>query len=117
MGVIEELQSQISQFCSERDWDQFHSPKDLAIGAVTEASELLELFRFKSNEEISKLMADPKFREKAGDEVADVFFFVLRFCQMNGINLEENLKRKMARNAEKYPVEKARGSNKKYDDL
>ena len=111
------LQQQLQKFCEDRQWDQFHNPNELAIGAITEASELLELFRFKSDEEISKLMTDTDFRRKVSDEVADVFFFLLRISQMNGIDLEASLRQKMLRNAEKYPVEKFRGSNKKYDDL
>ena len=117
MTSIETLQNIVKSFCEARDWDQFHNPKDLAIGISTEATELLELFRFKSNEEITLLIADPKFKEKLNDEIADVFFFILRFCQMNQIDLENSFHKKIVKNTEKYPVEKSKGSNKKYDQL
>lgn len=113
---IQSLQKKIKNFCDEREWDQFHTPKDLAIGISTEAAELLELFRFKSDQEIREMMSSEKFREKLNDEVADIFFFVLRFSQMNGVDLLQALENKMQKNAAKYPVEKARGSNKKYNE-
>lgn len=116
MANIQSLQEIVKSFCEARDWDQFHSPKDLAIGITTEASELLELFRFKSNEEVKLLLTDPIFQEKLSDEAADVFFFLLRICQMNDIDLEQGFKKKLAKNAEKYPIEKAKGSNKKYNE-
>jgi len=117
MASIQSLQEIVKNFCEERDWDQFHSPKDLAIGVSTEASELLELFRFKTDQEVKELLKDPKFEEKLSEEAADVFFFILRLCQMNEIDLEKSFHKKLAKNAEKYPVEKSKGSNKKYDEL
>jgi hypothetical protein len=70
-----ELTRSISDFCKERDWNQYHMAKDLAIGISTEAPELLALFRFKSGEEIEEFLSSPKSREKVGQELADVFFF------------------------------------------
>ena len=90
------LSDRLRSFCEERDWDQFHNPKDLAIGISTEAGELLEIFRFMSAE-----------------QQADVFFFVLRFAQMNGVDLGRALERKMAKNARKYPADQCRGDNRK----
>lgn len=116
MSTIQSLQDMIRNFCEARDWDQFHTPKDLSIGISTEAAELLELFRFKSDSEVEQLLKDAAFREKLSDEMADVFFFVLRMAQMNGVDLTQALNRKMEKNAAKYPVEKARGSNKKYNE-
>lgn len=113
---IESLKQIIKEFCSARDWDQFHSPKDLAIGASTEANELLELFRFKSESEIVQKMSDPAFKLKFEHELADVFFFVLRLAQMNKVDLAQAFHNKMKINEEKYPVEKARASNKKYNE-
>lgn len=117
METIQSLQQYVKNFCEERDWNQFHTPKDLAIGISTEASEILELFRFKSEGEIQELLKNSQFKEKLNDEVADVFFFTLRLCQMNNIDLEQSFKNKMAKNAEKYSVEKSKGSNKKYTEL
>lgn len=116
MNTVKSLQEMIRSFCEARDWDQFHGPKDLSIGVSTEAAELLELFRFKSESEIQQLMKDAAFREKFSDELADIFFFVLRLAQMNDVDLVQALNRKMDKNAAKYPVERARGSNKKYNE-
>ncbi len=116
MKTILELEELVRLFCTERDWDQFHKPKDLAIGVSTEANELLEIFRFKSNDEIIGLLKNHKYLEKIQDELADVLFFLLRFSQMNKINLEESLIKKISKNALKYPVEKSKGSNKKYNE-
>ncbi len=103
-------------FCEARDWDQFHNPKDLAIGISTEASELLERFRFKTPDECTSILKDPRFSEGIREELADVFYFVLRFAQMNGIDLYSALDDKLRKNDEKYPAEKCRGSNRKYDE-
>jgi NTP pyrophosphatase (non-canonical NTP hydrolase) len=116
MSDIKDLTAIIEEFCQERDWDQFHGPKDLAIGVTTEGAELLDLFRFKSDAEALAKLQEPAFREKVSDELADVFFFVLRFAQMNQIELAEALKQKLVKNAVKYPVSSAKGSNKKYNE-
>ena len=113
--TIEELKNVVKQFCEERDWDQFHNPKDLAIGIATESSELLERFRFKSVEESKNLLLTEKGK-LVEEELADVLYFVLRFAQMNKIDLSEALIRKITQNAQKYPVEKVKGNNKKYDE-
>jgi NTP pyrophosphatase (non-canonical NTP hydrolase) len=110
------LSEMVRNFCEDRDWDQFHPPKDLAIGLSTESNELLDLFRFKSDADIFEKMQTPEFKEKVSDELADVFFFVLRFAQMNKINLAQSLERKITKNCLKYPIEKAKGSNKKYNE-
>lgn len=111
-----ELIQLVQNFCEARDWDQFHNPKDLAIGISTEANELLDLFRFKNEEQMQEIFNSPK-REKVEEELADVFFFVLRFAQMNHIDLAEILANKIEKNGRKYPVEKAKGSNKKYNEF
>lgn len=113
---IEELKNIVGKFCDDRDWKQFHNPKDLAIGISTEANELLDLFRFKNEEQISEIMTGEK-RLQVTDELSDVFYFILRFAQMNNIDLTTELKRKIEENKLKYPIEKAKGSNEKYKDL
>ena len=113
---VQQLKDLVQKFCSDRDWDQFHTFKDMAIGVSTEAAELLELCRFKSEEEIAQKMTEPDFKNKVQHELADVFFFVLRFAQKNNIDLTKAFEAKMKHNAEKYPVEKAKGSNKKYNE-
>ena len=116
--TIDELKAMVKEFCAERDWDQFHSPKDLAIGMSTESNELLDLFRFKTPEEILELMNDEvKGHERVCEELADTFYFVLRFAQKYDYDLTGCLIDKLAKNDAKYPVEKAKGKNLKYDEL
>jgi len=114
---FEKWQGEIKKFCEERDWDQYHGPKDLAIGLVTEASELLEVFRFQSPDQSIALLNGEATRSDIADELADSLFFVLRFAQKYDISLGDALERKMKKNAAKYPVEKAKGRNQKYTEL
>lgn len=113
---IQNLKNIVKKFCDDRDWEQFHNPKDLAIGLSTEANELLSLFRFKNNDEMKAMFDNPVKREDIEDETADVFFFLLRFAQMYDIDLEDALKRKIEKNNKKYSIEKFKGSNKKYSE-
>ncbi|WP_235840253.1 nucleotide pyrophosphohydrolase [Citrifermentans pelophilum] len=114
---IEDLKTSVKTFCEDRDWDQFHGPKDLAIGVITEASELLEHFRFLSDEQAMVLLNNPEEKEEIEDELADVFFFLLRFSQRFDIDLTQALVRKMEKSDKKYPVEKSKGKNTKYTKL
>jgi len=114
---IKELKEIIRKFCEERDWDQYHNAKELAIGIVTEASELLEHFRFKSEKEIDEMFSNDKKRSEMSEELADVLYFILRLAQRYDIDLTTELKKKMYKNKKRYPLEKFRGSNKKYTEL
>ena len=116
-ATIQKLKNQIQTFCQERDWDQFHNPKDLAIGMSTEANELLDIFRFKSDAQMTEMLRDGTTRTHIKEELADVLFFVLRFAQMNGLDLEECLEEKLHKNGLKYPVETSRGRNLKYTEM
>lgn len=116
-ATVRALMDMVRRFCEERDWDRFHNPKDLAIGMVTESSELLDIFRFRSEEESKAIFSDPGHREHIEEEVADVLYFVLRFAQTSGIDLSGALETKIAKNAEKYPAELSRGKNLKYTEL
>lgn len=113
--TIQSLKDQVQQFCDQRDWGRFHNPKDLAIGISTEANELLQILRFKANDEIAALMQTDR-KSEIEDELADVLYFVLRFAQMNNIDLSSSLTRKICKNDIKYPVAKAKGCNKKYNE-
>ncbi len=115
--TILELKHKIQNFCEERDWDQYHNAKELAIGIVTEASELLQHFRFKTEKQVNELFEDPNKREKLSEELSDIFYFVLRLSQKYDIDLSTELVKKLKKNAEKYPIEKSKGSNKKYGEL
>ena len=114
---VHELKEIVRVFCEERDWEQFHNAKDLAIAISIEASELLELFRFKNPDEVKALLEDEKGREKVRDELADVLQTLMRFAQLYDIDLSEALERKMVKNVEKYPIEKSRGTARKYNEL
>ena len=114
---IHELKEKVKRFCEERDWDKYHAPKELATGLIIEAAELLEHFRWKSGEDSKSLLDDAKKRKEIEDELADILYFVLRLSQKYNIDLTTSLYRKMEENAKKYPVEKSRGSKKKYDEL
>ena len=117
MDWIEDYKNRIAEFCEARDWDQFHDAKELAIGLVTESAELLDLFRFKSVSEAEDLFQNPNSREKIEDEIADVFYFLLRFSQRYDVDLRSALESKLKKNAQKYPVELSRGNNRKYTDF
>ena len=108
-GEIGKLQAEIARFCEERDWGKFHNGKDLAIAISVEASELLEPFLWKSPEEVN--------RSKVEEELADVLIYALRMAERLGLDVGEIVSRKLARNAEKYPVSKCRGSAEKYTQL
>lgn len=101
--TLEQLKDQVKKFCEERQWDPFHGPKDLAIGLVTEASELLEIFRFVPEKQLSEMMKDPKQRQKMSDELADSLYFILRFAQLYGFDLSQAMRDKETKNALKYP--------------
>ncbi|MCB1095632.1 MAG: nucleotide pyrophosphohydrolase [Verrucomicrobiales bacterium] len=112
---IEEITAKIREFRDERDWMQFHNPKDLATALSIEASELVEQFLWKSPEECKQRIVEK--REAIEDEVADIAVYLFEFADNLGIDLIDAMERKMAKNAAKYPVDKAKGSNVKYDEL
>ena len=113
--TVDDLKASAARFCDERDWGQFHNPKDLAIGIASEAGELLEIFRFKTSEEVGELMLGHRM-EDVRDELADVLYFLLRFSQVTGIDLSAALEDKLAKNALRYPADKVRGDNRKYEE-
>ena len=114
--TVEELKSLTNKFMDDRDWGRFHNPKDLAITISTEAAELLEIFRFKSEEEIKELFVSEK-KIEIEDELADIVLNVCRFASMNDIDISTVLKRKIIKSELKYPIEKCKGNNKKYTDF
>ncbi|MFO7306813.1 MAG: nucleotide pyrophosphohydrolase [Gammaproteobacteria bacterium] len=112
---LDDLRDALRRFARERDWDQFHSPKNLASALVVEAAELLECFQWLTEEQSRALSDDDK--RKVTEELADVFLYLIRLADKLDVDLLEGARDKIARNAEKYPVEKARGNAKKYTDL
>jgi NTP pyrophosphatase (non-canonical NTP hydrolase) len=109
MSEIKDLQKRIEQFSEERDWDQFHNGKDLAIGLSIEASELLEAFLWKTPEDVNV--------DKVKEELADVFNYALQIATKYDLDVKQIVLDKLAKNAAKYPVEKARGVATKYNEL
>lgn len=109
MTQIEELQQLIQSFTDERDWNQFHTGKDLAIALSLESSELLETFLWKDAENANI--------EKIKEELADVINYSLLIANKYHLDVEQIVRDKIKRNAEKYPVEKAKGTAKKYNEL
>lgn len=115
MSDIKELTEKIKKFRDERDWKQFHNPKDVAISLVLEATEVLEHFQWKNQAEIEEYLKTNK--EDVGEELADALYWVLLLSNDLGIDAKEALEKKMGKNEEKYPIEKARGKHIKYNKL
>jgi dCTP diphosphatase len=105
----------LREFAAARDWDQFHSPKNLAMALAAEAGELLEVFQWLSEAQSRSL--DAAAAAAASEEVADVLLYLIRLSDTLGIDLMAAAKRKLVANAEKYPIDKARGSSRKYTEL
>jgi NTP pyrophosphatase (non-canonical NTP hydrolase) len=114
--TLDELTDDVREFCEERDWTQFHTPKNLAIGLSTESNELLELFRFKDRADQDALFADPEKRADVENELADILFFVLRFADLHDVDLEAALETKLEKNRERYPKDEYKSSNRKYNE-
>lgn len=111
---LNNLREKINAFVKERDWDQFHTPKNLAMAMIVEAAELVEQFQWNTPEESQTLT--PEKREAVSHELADTFVYLLRIAEVLEIDLIEATNQKIVLNAKKYPVEKARGKNNKYTD-
>jgi dCTP diphosphatase len=94
----------IREFVKARDWEQFHRPTSLAMSASIELGELLELFQWKSDDEIVQALHESGYKEAVGSEIADVLIYLLRLCDVTGVDITEALLRKMKKNEEKYPV-------------
>jgi NTP pyrophosphatase (non-canonical NTP hydrolase) len=106
---MDELREALLKFRNDRDWEQFHNAKDLALALNVEAGELLELFLWKDAQQ-----ANP---EKVKEELADVFAYAILLADKYGFDVQEIVLEKIQKNAAKYPVDKAKGSAKKYDEL
>lgn len=112
---MDEILSKIRKFRDERDWMQFHDPKNLSVSIVIEAAELLEHFQWKDQKEVEKYLKANK--EEIADEIADIAIYLAEFADNLGINLIQAMHKKLAKNAKKYPIEKAKGVATKYTKL
>ena len=115
--TVAELRTRVLAFARERDWEQFHSPKNLSMALAAEAGELMEHFLWVESRTSADILHDPKKRGEIEDEIADVVIYALEFANMGGIDLAKAIEAKLAKNALKYPVEKARGRADKYTEL
>jgi len=114
---IEKIQLYLREFCQARDWDQFHTPKNLSMALVGEAAELLELFQWLTPEESQSIMKKEKTASAVKHELADILYHLARLADVLDVDLESSFWEKQKLNAEKYPVEQAKGSAKKYTEF
>ena len=114
---LPELTEALRRFRDERNWAQFHTLRNLIVSLNLEAAELLELTQWKSDEEMAALSASPQAQEAMRDECADVLLYLLLIADRAGIDLIDAARRKLEKNAEKYPIAKSYGSSKKYTQL
>ena len=109
MSEIKEITNKLIQFRNERGWEQFHNPKDLALAISIESAELLELFLWKKAEDANT--------DKVKEELADIFSFAFLLAEKYGFDVKEIILDKIKTNGEKYPIDKAKGTSKKYNEL
>ena len=115
--TVAELRTRVLAFAREREWEQFHSPKNLSMALAAEAGELMEHFLWAESKTSANILSDAKKRGEIEDEIADVVIYALEFANMGRIDLAAAIEAKLAKNALKYPVEKAKGRADKYTDL
>jgi len=115
--TIANLKEILLKFRNARQWEQFHTPKNLANAISIESSELMEHFLWKTDDEIEQSLKEVKFREEVEDELADIVNFCLNFANRTHIDIASVVKRKMAKNEERYPVEKSKGNARKHTEL
>jgi len=112
---IKEIQNRLRIFAEERDWEQFHSPKNLAMALCAEAAELLELFQWLTEEQSRNISASEREMALVREEVADVFIYLARLADKLGIDIEEEVFKKMEINEKRYPADLSRGNATKYN--
>jgi dCTP diphosphatase len=112
---LNDLKKRFSMFAKEREWEQFHTPKNISMALSVEASELMEIFQWLKSGDKAELNSDQLNQVK--EELADVLLYAIRLADLLDINLEKAIPEKMEKNAQKYPVEKARGNSKKYTEF
>lgn len=112
-----EIKDRVLKFAQERDWEQFHSPKNLSMAISAESAELMEHFLWQSSEASHTDIEDLKLRGKVEEELADIFIFAIEFANVTGMDIAKIIESKMSLNAKKYPIEKAKGRSDKYTEL
>jgi dCTP diphosphatase len=114
---VKGLSKALAVFAAERDWDQYHSPKNLAMALTGEVGELSEIFQWLTEEASKSVAINPDTATAVREELADVTLYLVRLASVLGVDLNEAVTQKLQMNAAKYPVDKAHGSHKKYDKL
>jgi NTP pyrophosphatase (non-canonical NTP hydrolase) len=114
INSVEELRDRLRLFAAEREWDQFHTPKNLSMALIAEAAELVEHFQWVDGS--SSHLLDEKVRPSVEEEIADIFIYLVRISDKLGIDLYAAAERKIAINARKYPADRVRGSARKYTE-
>ena len=113
---IAQIQARLEVFATERDWDQFHSVRNLALALVGEVGELAELLQWIDDSKVSAFL-DEGGRDRLSEEMADVLFYLVRLADKAGVDIDQAVREKLASNAVKYPVDKSHGVSTKYTDL
>jgi NTP pyrophosphatase (non-canonical NTP hydrolase) len=113
---LKELQKKVIEFRDARDWAQYHNPKDLSISLSLEASELLEIFQWKDPQEVEAIKSDPESRKRVKEELGDILIYARNMCHAFGFDPSEVILEKLKINEKKYPVDKAKGSARKYTE-
>lgn len=111
------VEQALKAFAHDRDWEQFHSPKNLVMALSAEVGELTEIFQWMTEQQSRTAAQDPTTAGAVREELADVMLYLVRLASVLGVDLDGAVREKLRRNAEKYPVDKARGSSKKYTQI
>jgi NTP pyrophosphatase (non-canonical NTP hydrolase) len=115
--TVAQLKDRVLAFARERDWEQFHAPKNLSMALAAEAGELMEHFLWATPQESRAVASDPAKRAKIAEELADVVIYALEFANATSLDLAAAIGAKIEANAAKYPVEKSKGRSAKYTEL
>lgn len=113
---IEKLKNKIATFAKERDWEQFHNPKNLCMALSVEAAELMEIFQWLTPEQANNIHNDEKKCTMARDELADIMLYTIRMAHILEIDIPSAIESKIIKNGEKYPISKSKGNAKKYNE-
>ena len=113
---VEEIQKRLRKFATDRDWEKFHSPKNLTMALSVEVAELVEIFQWSNSGGLDEI-ENPDIRKNIEEELADIFIYLLKISDKLNIDIEKSIHQKIEKNEKKYPIDKSFGSSKKYRDL
>lgn len=114
---IEKINNLVCDFNKEREWEQFHSIKNLSMALAVESSELMELFQWMTEKDSENVKNDINLKSKLEDEISDVFIYLMRIAVKANIDIEQSILKKIEKNRSKYPIKKSKGNSKKYSDF